>query len=191
MGCLKLAGLYSITKGLGAEICRVYTENHPNMSHLMCIFGGVNNALAPEPGATPTGVGDMTTTMRDCGNLLRCCVQANLTRLPSNHEVTTSTVPKPWTHRTAHRTPASALAVSLSWQLLNPIRTRVCTLTCRSSLAKRRHHRTCTAQARHRSCLATCHTTRSTSSPAARSCSYRAAALGGRRKVNLCSCCVR
>ena len=75
MGCLKLAGLYSITKGLGAEICRVYTENHPNMSHLMCIFGGVNNALAPEPGATPTGVGDMTTTMRDCGNLLRCCVQ--------------------------------------------------------------------------------------------------------------------
>ena len=28
--------------------------------------------------------------------------EANLTRLPSNHEVTTSTVPKPCTHRTPH-----------------------------------------------------------------------------------------
>jgi len=49
----------------------------------MCIFGGVNNPTAPEDGTAPGGAGDMTTTMRDCGNLLRCCVQADLSRLPS------------------------------------------------------------------------------------------------------------
>ena len=60
----------------------IYSENHP-ITHLMCIFGGVNNPTAPEDGAAPGGPGDMTTTMRDCGNLLRCCVQADLSRLPS------------------------------------------------------------------------------------------------------------
>lgn len=87
-------GLYSITKGLGAEICRIYSENF-EIAHMMCIFGGVNNALAPEKGAAPTGVSDMTTTMRDCGNLLRCCVLADLSRLPSRHEVFFGKAPSP------------------------------------------------------------------------------------------------
>ena len=126
-------GLYSITKGLGAEICRIFSENY-DMAHMMyalctprlgmcsscdelhasllvccpvnihsltlcscgrCIFGGVNNALAPEPGTAPKGVGDMTTTMRDCGNLLRCCALAQLDRLPSKHEVFFGKAPSP------------------------------------------------------------------------------------------------
>ena len=47
----------------------------------------MNNALAPKPGSAPKGAGDMTTTLRDCGNLLRCCALAQLDLLPSKHEV--------------------------------------------------------------------------------------------------------
>eukprot|EP01051_Picozoa_sp_SAG22_P017143 SAG22_NODE_2574_length_2425_cov_2.925623_2_plen_142_part_00 len=79
-------GLYSITKGAGAEIARIYSENHP-IYHLMSIFGGVNNPDEPAEGAEPSGVGDMTTTLRDCGGLLRACIAVELGRLPSRHEV--------------------------------------------------------------------------------------------------------
>ena len=55
----------------------------------MCIFGGVDTPIgsAPSPDEVPAGASDMTTTLRDCGNILRCCVTADLDQLPSRHEV--------------------------------------------------------------------------------------------------------
>lgn len=53
---------------------------------MMAIFGGVN-AKPPSQPPVAGAAGDMTTSMRDCGELLRCCVQADLGRLPSKHEI--------------------------------------------------------------------------------------------------------
>ena len=75
----------SLTKGLGAEIGRIFSEN-TGIAHLMCVFGGVN-AKPPSQPPQLGAAGDMTTSMRDCGELLRCCVDADLTLLPSKHEI--------------------------------------------------------------------------------------------------------
>jgi hypothetical protein len=54
---------------------------------MMCIFGGVNNPARLDAGAAPGATGDMTTTLRDCGGLIRACVKADVARFPSRHEV--------------------------------------------------------------------------------------------------------
>ena len=64
---------------------------------MMCIFGSVDTPIgsAPSPDEVPAGASDMTTTLRDCGNILRCCVTADLDQLPSRHEVFFGKAPVP------------------------------------------------------------------------------------------------
>ena len=67
MGVLTLDA--QISKGIGAEICRVFAENF-EIAHLMCVFGGVQGPAKPPPGHVPLGVGDMTTTLREYSGIL-------------------------------------------------------------------------------------------------------------------------
>ena len=66
MGALALD--CQISKGIGAEICRVFAENF-EIVHLMCVFGGVQGPAKPAPGQVPRGVGDMTTTLREYSDI--------------------------------------------------------------------------------------------------------------------------
>ena len=78
-------GLYALTKSLGQEICRVFTENHD--LHVMCLlFYGLKNPEHPRfyPGRDVT---PFVVSLRDAAEACRLALEIDLKALPSKNEV--------------------------------------------------------------------------------------------------------
>ena len=74
--------LYALSKGLGQEICKVFTENHD--VHVLCfLFFSFRDHDAPEPG----GNHPFAITWRDAAQAIRLGLTVDLTTLPSRCEV--------------------------------------------------------------------------------------------------------
>lgn len=76
--------LYALTKSLGQEICRVFTENHD--VYVLCLlfynFREPDDLSAPGKDLTPFSV-----AWQDAGAAFRCALEADLHCLPSRCEV--------------------------------------------------------------------------------------------------------
>jgi nucleoside-diphosphate-sugar epimerase len=86
--------LYYMTKGLGHEITRIYSECFP-IHVLTCLFGGVSTPPQPAPERRGLGTGGWATTLRDCGQALRCALEVPLSVLASRHETFFISPPSP------------------------------------------------------------------------------------------------
>lgn len=78
-------GLYALTKSLGQEICRVFTENHD--LHVICLlFYGLKNPEHPRfyPGRDVT---PFVVSLRDAAEACRLALEIDLKALPSKNEV--------------------------------------------------------------------------------------------------------
>ena len=79
--------LYSITKALGQEVCRVTSENYP--IHVMTQLYWMLSATAqPGPSDTPgQGVTPFAITTRDASRALHAALDVELATLPSRNEM--------------------------------------------------------------------------------------------------------
>ncbi len=74
--------LYALSKGLGQEICKVFTENYD--VHVLCfLFFSFRDHDAPEPG----GNHPFAITWRDAAQAIRLGLTVDLAALPSRCEV--------------------------------------------------------------------------------------------------------
>ncbi len=76
-------GLYAMSKGLGLEICRLFSEQHP-LYVLSLIFSRFR-----EPTADPQNLDDSTLSVsaRDAAQAVQCALEVDLQTLPSRFEV--------------------------------------------------------------------------------------------------------
>jgi hypothetical protein len=86
--------VYYITKSLGHQITRVFSENF-SIHVLTCLFGGVSTPPQPPPGQVGAGTGGWATTLRDCGAALLCALRVPLSSLASQHETFFIGAPSP------------------------------------------------------------------------------------------------
>jgi nucleoside-diphosphate-sugar epimerase len=85
-------GLYALTKSLGQEICRVFSEQHP-IHVLTLLFSSFVEPEPPKP--PPVGMNPFAVTFADAARAVRCALEADLTRLPSRCEAFFMTVDLP------------------------------------------------------------------------------------------------
>jgi nucleoside-diphosphate-sugar epimerase len=84
--------LYSLSKGCGQEICRVFSENHP-IHVLLCLF--LNFKRTAETPTVGEGTNPHSITFTDAANIIRAALTVDLTKMPSKCETfyCTSTLP--------------------------------------------------------------------------------------------------
>lgn len=84
--------LYSLSKGCGQEICKVFSENHP-IHVLLCLF--LNFKRTPEPGRVGEGTNPHSITFADAASIIRATLTVDLAKMPSKCETfyCTSTLP--------------------------------------------------------------------------------------------------
>ena len=75
--------LYALTKSLGQEICRVFTEHYP--IHVLTLL--YVRFAAPAPDEEGEGINSFAVTYADGGRAVRCALEADLAALPSRHEI--------------------------------------------------------------------------------------------------------
>ncbi len=88
-------GLYALTKSLGHELCRAYSEQYP-IHVLMLLFSSFRDVppSVQEPGdANPFAV-----TFADAARAIRCALEVDLATLPSRFETFFTTVDQPQQH---------------------------------------------------------------------------------------------
>ncbi len=71
--------LYALTKSLGQEICRIFTENH-DLHVLTLLF---LTFLDHDDPRTGTDLNPFTVSWRDCAESFRCALDADLDTMPS------------------------------------------------------------------------------------------------------------
>ncbi len=76
-------GLYPITKGLGQEICRVFTENHPDLHVITLLFFHLR---FHDDDRKAEDITPFTTSWRDVGQAFRLALEVDLAALPSRCE---------------------------------------------------------------------------------------------------------
>ncbi|MEW6752473.1 MAG: NAD(P)-dependent oxidoreductase [Candidatus Latescibacterota bacterium] len=75
--------LYALSKGLGQEVCRVYSECYP--LHVLCML--FISFRAPQPQRPGEGINSFAVTFADAARAIRCGLEVDLGRLPSRNEV--------------------------------------------------------------------------------------------------------
>jgi nucleoside-diphosphate-sugar epimerase len=85
-------GLYALTKSLGHEVCRVYTEQHP-IHVLMFLFSSFRGV--PLPDQKPGDTNPFAVTFADAARAIRCALEVDLESLPSRFETFFTTVDQP------------------------------------------------------------------------------------------------
>jgi nucleoside-diphosphate-sugar epimerase len=75
--------LYSLSKGCGQEICRVFAENHP-IHVLLCLF--LNFKRSDEPERVGEGTNPHSVTFPDAARCVRAMLEVDLAALPSRCE---------------------------------------------------------------------------------------------------------
>ena len=75
--------LYSLSKGCGQEICRVFSENHP-IHVLLLLF--LNFKRTAEPANVGEGTNPHSITFPDAANVIRAALTVDLAAMPSRCE---------------------------------------------------------------------------------------------------------
>ena len=88
-------GLYALTKSLGHELCRVYSEQHP-IHVLMLLFSSFRDL--PSPDQEPGDANPFAVTFADAARAIRCALEVDLATLPSPFETFFTTVDQPQQH---------------------------------------------------------------------------------------------
>lgn len=71
--------LYAITKSLGQEVCRIFTDNYP--LHVLTLL--FLTFLDHDDQRQGTDLNPFTVSWRDCGESFRCALMADLETMPS------------------------------------------------------------------------------------------------------------
>ena len=77
--------LYALSKSVGQEICRVFTDHYP--IHVICMLYISFRPPEPEPGHEGHGINSFAVTFRDAARAIKLALEADLEKMPSRNEV--------------------------------------------------------------------------------------------------------